>query len=530
MHLHDYYRDVLVPANTAVASMRRNGLPIDVGRTQALIDAWDLRLKELEAYVEGEAAKRGMVIKYSESHGLHPATLVKFLFTAQGLGLEVKGYTEGGQPSTDDSMLAWYASLSNPRDDDHPIVRAILEIRALGKARSTHLLPFINLRRRTGCVHPTYNWTLRTARLSAEDPPVHQIPEKSYKVVAEAVKSCIVPRHTPPPSREEWDPRKHGSCFRWDISGAEAAIRAAMLTYLFCSTPDPAWEYVRLGKDLHGRTASLIYNKPEGTYKKGSQERELVGKQSFFAKQYGAEWFTLQATIWERARIWLPDQEAERISNVWDSGYPGLVELYERDKMQLGKHGYCQDGYGRRRWVGLPSGVTYRGVRNGKTQWEVRARTDDERKLKWRTLKHNFHVMANTPTQSMSASDALWMLALLYGGEYVTLQYPPMWADKPLPFPEAADWQMDEGEGPGGKPMLSWHNNTVHDSGWGDCAPGYLEPSVMLAWRRGRAVPFDWRLQADVPYRIDVSAGPDMGKLYPYADVAKRFGLTPLPD
>src|SRR5205823_3136433 len=96
-------------------------------------------------------------------------------------------------------------------------------------------------------------------------------------------------------------------------------------------------------------------------------------------------------------------------------------------------------------------------------------------------------------------------------------------------YPEARGWRLHEGPGPGGKPFRAWHFNTVHDSGWGDCAPGYLEPFAKVITRRCTALPFDWRLKADVPYRVSISVGPDMGHLRDYNDAAKEFGLEALP-
>jgi hypothetical protein len=145
-------------------------------------------------------------------------------------------------------------------------------------------------------------------------------------------------------------------------------------------------------------------------------------------------------------------------------------------------------------------------------------------------LNRAFHLGANTPTQSTNAWDTLWMLALLHNGEYVELQVPPMWERDGVPFPEAAGWQLNEGEGPGGRPMRAWHINTVHDSGWGDAAPGYLEPAAKVIWRRCTSVPLDYRIAADVPYRIELKVGPDMARMKDYNKVAKEFGLEPLPE
>ena len=523
MHIKDYYENVLIPGNVAVSALRRAGLPVDVRRIRAIRAAWLAELRDLESYVEGEAARRGAILKYSAKHSVDPGALAGFLYSppsSGGYGLEVRRTTETGQPSTADEDLSWYASLAVPRGDDDPLVRAVLKIRSIGGSLSKYLDKFESLRRSDGCVHPKYNWALRTARLSAEEPPVHQIPERADREVADAVKSCIVPRCSPAPDPESWDPRIHGSCFRWDISGAEAAIRAAMFTHRFCSRPDPiAWEYIRLGKDIHSKTASLIYGVPEGTYKKGSYERDAVGKQTFFAKIFGAKWPTVRANIWRAARLWLDDEQAKKINANFDSGYTGLAELYEVDKRRLGELGYCEDAYGRRRRIRVPGAVFENGI------WHYN-REDHGTS---RQVEHAFHVAANTPTQSTNATDNIWMIALLYHGEYVELRVPPMWDRLGIPFPEAAGWALHEGDGPGGKPLRAWHMNTVHDSGWGDAAPGHMEPAAKVIWRRCHAVPLDWRIEADVPYRIDLQVGPNMARLRAYNVVAKEFGLEPMP-
>lgn len=554
MNIETYYHDILMPANVAVSAIRRAGLPIDIKRVNLQRDEWLKEIKSLETFVEGESAKSGVPLKYSEKHNVSPAHLAEYLYSASGLSLPIYGYTENDAPSTDDSALSNFASISVPwpTDDDYPnnIVKAILQIRSLAKGSGTYLTAFERTRRADGCSHPKFNWALRTSRLSAEDPPVHQIPERADKRVADAIKACIVPRCDSAPlveiveqgkpkmwGRPDWDPRKHGSCFRWDIVGAEAAIRAAMLVHRFTSRNSLiAWDYLRLGKDIHSKTASLIYQVPEGTYKKGSYERDAVGKTTFFAKQFGAKWRAVQSQFWKKARVRLKDEKAQEIVKNFDLGYPELGELYLIDQDLLGRLGYAEDGYGRRRTIPLPTQVFYEG--NG--VWSVKGYkwkpADDPdflegpRELKYKVmeLEHCFHVMANTPTQSMNATDNLWMLALCYHGEYLDLAVPPMWEADGIPYPEAKEWALHEGPGPGGKPMLAWHMNTVHDSGWGDCAPGYLEATAKLIWRRCRALPFDWRLQADVPYRVDFSVGPDMATLMPYNKIAKQFGLEPL--
>src|SRR5690242_7074394 len=173
---------------------------------------------------------------------------------------------------------------------------------------------------------------------------------------------------------------------------------------------------------------------------------------------------------------------------------------------------WCEDAYGRRRAIEIPAAAKDRyrrgfgwviddilrpwtkyprGAEVPEADWLLRAR-----------LKRAFHLASNTPTQSTNASDTLWMLALAYYGEYVELRVPGVWDKYGVPVPEARSWAMHEGPGPGGKPFQAWHCNTVHDSGWGDGAPGYIEPTAKLLWRRCTSLPLDLRLEADVPYRV----------------------------
>lgn len=533
MHVADYLKNVFVPANTALSAMRMAGIPVDSKRVRALREDWERKLGRLERYLIDRAEKRGIKLTFSAKHSGKRAALQELFYGAKGLGLEVKEYTEkGNQPAISDDALMSYASIANPWDDDVPEVKAYLLINSYAKGVGTYLKAFDDWRRADGCLHPNTNWAkVMTARISMSNPAFQNIPERGNMDVAQGIRSCLVPRLKPAPSPEDWDPRKHGSVVRWDISGAEAAIRGAMLTYKFCTKPEVLWEYIRLGKDVHGRTASVIYGKPEGTYGKGSIERDAVGKQVFFATLFGGDWQAVQRTVWKKARIWLDDDEAKRITAAIKRGYPRLQELYERDAHGFATRGYVEDGYGRRRAVPMPPNVKYAGFRNGKAWFDVSAKRGTQAyRDAWRMLSHCRHVAANTPTQGINATDSLFMMALCYHGEYIELAVPPMWESQGgVLFPEAKYWRLHEGRGPGGRAFQAWQINTVHDSGWLDCGPGWLEPTVKLCARRCTAVPFDWRIETDVPYRIDVSCGPDFGHLRDYNEVAKEFGMEPLP-
>lgn len=534
MKISEYYHKVLLPANTAVTAMQRNGLPVSTQRAQAQMENWEKELKRLERYVEGEAAKRGIHLQYSKAHSAPEKPMVEFLFSPKGLGLESKKKTEGGnREAMDDEALMPYAAIGPlHQDDDHPIVHAILQIRSIAKARSTHLGGLIKWRRADGACHPHFKWILpNTTRLSAENPPVHQLPEKSDPELARKVKACIVPRRDPwlgPP--QDWNPMKHGWVLKADVKGAEAIVRAGAIARCRVSSP-----YLRAGKDIHSRTASVLYGVPEGTYKKGTPQRDSVGKQSYFLFIFGGSWKALQITMWRKARIWVEDSEAKRLTEAFfgPEGYPDLRDRYKVDTLLMFQRGYIEDFYGRRWTLPPPSGVRAYEKPTGEIGFEFpvsqekdAAKRDYENAELMRQLQNRQHIYANRPTQASQATTTLWCLALCHHGEYVELASPPCLGD--LAFPEAAGWSLDEGPGPGGKPLLAWMNNTVHDSGWGDGAPGHLEPAVKVIVRRFTGVPADFLIESDMPWRVDCEVGPDLGNLYPYNEVAKKFGLDPI--
>ncbi|MBU2110606.1 MAG: hypothetical protein KKE65_03005 [Actinobacteria bacterium] len=368
-----------------------------------------------------------------------------------------------------------------------------------------------------------------TTRLSASKPAVQQIPERKDQDVAKRVKSVLVPREKPwLGDPEDWDPRKHGWVAKCDVSGAEAVIRAA------CFARDPvAAEYLRAGKDIHGKTACFFYGVPEGTHRKGSPERDIEGKQSFFLLIFGGKPGALRATYWEKARVRKSYAECKRQHGKFFQLYKGVWAQYELDAQLPFSRGYIEDPYGRR-WA-MPPGPGVTGSRKSdEGHWMVPLGPGgsplDDQSPGARRHAYVEHCYANRPTQSAQASTTLWSHALLYHGEYVELRTAPYWDDKGgLLFPEAEGWALHEGPGPGGKPFRAWINNTVHDAVWGDGAPGYLEPFAKLVTRRFNGTPADFLLDADQPWRVEIQCGPDFGHLWDYNAVAKKFGLEPLP-
>ena len=499
---------------------------------------WQTELTQLEREVEGAASAKGFTFRYSPLHALKPDAVVReFLYSAQGLGLEVMRWTdpEYGEPkpSMDDEALLRYAAVGVNHDrmngrsfQDHPVVYRILKIRSIAKARGTHLGGLLTARRADGCAHAKFNYPENTTRLSAEDPPVHQLPEKADPDVAKLVKACIVPRRGAwLGDPEDWDPRKHGWCAKIDVKGAEMVVRAGAIAR--CSVLAP---YLRDGKDAHGKTGAAFYGRPEGAFAKNDPERNVVGKQANFLLIFGGSWVALQQQLWKLGRTWFERPEAQRFHRVFFETYPDLARQYEADTGLMVARGYIEDPYGRRWHMPVPH--DYAAERkNGKWSFAFTRRivSEDEAKALDRMLAYRRHCYANRPTQAAQGTTTLWCIALCHHGEYVELRVPPCWERYGVPFPEASGWQLNEGDGPGGKPFRAWMNNTVHDSLWLDGAPGTLEPAMKVCFRRFMGVPADFLLDANMPWRVEAEVGPDLGHLRPYTDVAKQFGLEAMP-
>lgn len=543
MDVNSYAHLVQQPAYVALEAARRIGLPVHEGRAMARRDAWQVELLEMERRVEGEARRRGFGLKYSSSHvPLPDSTFRDFLFSPRGLGLEPGRTTPTGKIARDDAALLDYAAVGPNHDrmngvyrpgSDDPVVYDILRISSIKTARGTHLAGLLRWRRSDGCVHAKFNWNSpQTTRPSAEEPPIHQLPERANPEVAKAVKECIVPRVSPwLGSPDDWDPRKHGWVAKVDVKGAEFVIRAG------CVARDPILvQYLREGRDAHARTSALFSGKPESYFAKGQpgrQYRNDVGKCGNFLLIFGGEWKALQLQIWKEARTWLEDAEAQELRKRFfapPNGYVGLARQYEDDTEQMVSRGYIEDDYGRRWEMPLPDGVT--AYRNRSGTWEFtfpKNLSKDDRSKLWRTLAYRRHCYANRRTQCDQATTTLWDIALCYHGEYVELRVPPFWEARGVPFPEAAGWCMNEGPGPGGFPLRAWIFNEVHDSKWVDGAPGTLEPAMKIMFRRSMGVPADFLIDADQPRRVEMECGPDLGHLFPYDVVARRFGLDPAP-
>jgi DNA polymerase-1 len=218
--------DLEMPLVPVLVAMEQAGIGIDRQAFAAFAAEVASRLASLEADIISLAG-RPFNPRSSQQLG-------EILYT--DLGLKAHGKTPGGAASTSQEALERLAGA-------HPLVDRILEFRKLEKLRSTYLTPLPTLADDAGRIHTTLNnMATATGRLSSSNPNLQNIP-----------------------IRGEFG-RRMRDCF---IAGPGKALVAAdysqiELRVLAHLSGEPALlDAFAHGADIHARTASLLFDKPE---------------------------------------------------------------------------------------------------------------------------------------------------------------------------------------------------------------------------------------------------------------------------
>lgn len=198
------------------------------------------------------------------------------------------------------------------------------QYRSVAKIRSSYVLPAIDAVAPDGRVHANMNvHGARTGRMSVNDPPLHSIPKGGRNKEGEpdwglAIRSMF----TVP---EGW------SFISGDYSQAELRVVA-------CMSGDP-WliEQYRLGKDVHGEAAKMVYG--EGYTKRHRQ----ICKSVNFSQVYGGS----PESVAREA-----DMDMVAIRHLSKTYHEKMARLYEwrREQSSLMRaQGYVETCTGRRR-------------------------------------------------------------------------------------------------------------------------------------------------------------------------------------
>lgn len=240
-------RTLELPLVPVLVHMERAGIGIDKAAFAAFAEEVNIRLSELTERMYQQA---GMRFNVRSSQQLGDVLYNK-------LGLKAPGKTPGGAASTSAEVLERLAG-------QHPLLDSILEYRKLEKLRSTYLEPLPGLADDNGRVHTTFNQlTTATGRLSSSAPNLQNIPARGdlgrrMRALFTAAPGMLL------------------------TSADYSQIELRVLAHF---SGDPTlMEAFRMGQDIHGRTAALLFDKPQGDV---TSEERRQAKTINFGLLYG---------------------------------------------------------------------------------------------------------------------------------------------------------------------------------------------------------------------------------------------------
>ena len=300
------YQDLELPVQQVLWRMERNGVLLDVAHLERQSGELGVRLMELEAQVHAAA---GHPFNLNS-----PKQIQAVLFEEQGLPVRKK--TPGGDPSTDEAVLAELAL-------DYPIPRLLLEYRSLAKLKSTYTdkLPRM-VNAETGRVHTHYAQAVAvTGRLSSSDPNLQNIPVRTTE--GRRIREAFIA------------PVDHVI-----VSADYSQIELRIMAHL--SQDAGLLAAFAAGQDVHRATAAEIFGVAPDEV---SAEQRRAAKTINFGLIYGMSVFGLAG------QLGIERQAAQIYMERYFSRYPGVAQYMERTRDSARRLGYVETVFGRRLWL-----------------------------------------------------------------------------------------------------------------------------------------------------------------------------------
>ncbi len=296
-------QQVELPLEPVLAQMEATGIRIDVPYLKELAEELSATLARLE-----QEAQEAAGVDFNLAS---PKQLGELLFDTLGLDRKKSRRTKTGW-STDAAVL-------EKLEDDHPVVKLVLEHRTLSKLLSTYVeaLPAL-VEPETGRVHTDFNQAVTaTGRLSSSNPNLQNIPIRTE--FSRRIRKAFLPQ-------EGWQM----------ISADYSQIELRILTHL--SGEPVLVKAYNEGDDVHALTARLLLETDTVT----PEERRL-GKTINFGVIYGMGAQRLaRETGMGQAR-------AKEFLSLYKQRYPKVFLFLELQERLALSRGYVETILGRRR-------------------------------------------------------------------------------------------------------------------------------------------------------------------------------------
>ena len=260
--------DLMLQGTLAFAQIEQNGMRLDVGYLDRMIEEVGTEIKQKEeALKEDPIWKTWTKIYGSDSNLGSGEQLGRVIFDE--MKIECKRRTATGKPATDEDSL---------ESVDFPFVKKWVEVGKLKRTRTTNLVGLRN-EQVDGFLHPHFNLnTANSYRSSASDPNSQNFPVRN-PVLAKLVRTAFIPH-------------EEGDVFlEIDFSGAEVRVAA-------CYHKDPTMiDYILdKSKDMHRDMAMQCFMLEKDQMVKNIRNTAKGG--FVFAEFYGDWYIQVCQNLW----------------------------------------------------------------------------------------------------------------------------------------------------------------------------------------------------------------------------------------
>ena len=298
--------DIEIPLIEVLSEMEQNGAVLNSKILNAQSKDLSNRIKKIE--------KKAYVLAGDEFNLGSTKQLREIFFDK--LGYRVIKKTPGGQPSTDEKVLAELA-------EEYELPKILLEHRTLSKLKSTYTdkLPS-QISISTGKVHTSFHQAVTTTgRLSSSDPNLQNIPirtEDGRRI------------------RQAFEPSKGHKFVSADYSQIELRVMAHM------SKDEGLLTAFQDGEDVHSKTASEVFNVDIEAV---TTDLRRNAKAINFGLIYGISAFGLGKQLNINRNL-----AAEYMAMYFEK-YPGVKKYMETTKDFAAENGYVETLFGRRLYL-----------------------------------------------------------------------------------------------------------------------------------------------------------------------------------
>lgn len=300
----DYYFQVELPFCEVLADMEGNGIKLDL----ETLEQFNKKIgKDLHTIVANIYEQAGTSFNINS-----PKQLADLFFNK--LELPVIKKTKTGF-STSEEVLVKLAKI-------HPLPQQILKYREIMKLQSTYIEPFKRLVDSKHRIHTTYHFTkTTTGRLSSTKPNLQNIPMRTG--LAASIREAFV--------------AEKGYLL---VSADYSQIDLVILAHL-SKDFNMSQAFIH-GKDIHSKTAALIFNKEEALVT--SKERTLA-KQINFGLIYGKEAFGLAQ------ELGISLKEAKEFIRIYFEAFPTLKNYFDALIQEAREQKFVTTIFGRKRYI-----------------------------------------------------------------------------------------------------------------------------------------------------------------------------------